>query len=122
MKPTNIKTLQSRSKGLRVRQVNPQTYVVESVSNPVANHIVTVRFGPDDAVHARCTCPWAINSGIACSHVLATLEYLAGRKGRRLSFWLNEADARRQKHRLFRLVDAQDQDGIWITSRDGPHE
>lgn len=118
MKPKNLKQIQSQSKGLRVRRVDRGTYVVESVSNPAANHIVTVRFGAGGAVHARCTCPWALHSGIACSHVVATLEYLAGRKGRRLSFWPTEGDARRQKHRTFRLVDSRDSNGgVWITSR-----
>jgi uncharacterized Zn finger protein len=121
MKPTNIKQLHMQSRRLRVHPVSRDTYAVESTTNPAANHIVTVYFGQDDSVHARCTCPWALNSGIACSHVLATLEYLASRKGRRLSFWLDEADARRQKHRTFRLIDAREEGNVWITSRAGTH-
>lgn len=115
MKPKHIKRIQARSRGLQVRQITTDTFVVTSISNPVAHHIVTVRFGADATVHARCTCPWAINHGIACAHVMAALEYLAGRKARTLSFWSTADDARRQKHRLFLLTDGDD--GVWITSR-----
>lgn len=115
MKPKHIKRIQSRSRRLKVRQIARDTFVVTSASNPVANHIVTVSFGPDATVRARCTCPWAINHGVACAHVMAALEYLAARKERTLSFWGTAEEARRQKHRLFFL--AGDDDGVWITSR-----
>ncbi len=121
MKPTNIKRLQSRSRRLRARRVDRQTLVVESASNPAANHVVTVRFYPDGTLRARCTCPWALNRGIACVHVMAALEYLAARKGRTLSFWPSHSDAARQKHRVFYLHGANgtngDNGGVWITSR-----
>lgn len=116
MKPRNIKQLQQQSKRLRVRRVGKHTLVVESVSNPIANHIVTVTFGPDHTIHARCTCEWAINRGVACSHVMAALDYLASTKQRKLSFWRDRSDAERQKHRLFYLSGGSD-DGVWITSR-----
>lgn len=117
MKPINIKKIQRRSRDLQVRQVDRQTFVVDSATNPIAHHIVTVRFGRDQSVHARCTCQWALYEGVACQHVLAALDYLARRKGRRLSFWLNEEEAERQKHRLFYLHGPHNNDGIWITSR-----
>ncbi|NDJ85424.1 MAG: SWIM zinc finger family protein [Chloroflexi bacterium] len=120
MKPTNIKDLQSQSRNLTVRRVDRDTFVVESLSNPRGNHIVTVRFGDANTVYARCTCPWAKNHGVACSHVIAALEYLAGLKGRRLSFWLTQEDANRQKHRTFYLAGGRNrQEGVWITSRTG---
>jgi hypothetical protein len=91
---------------------------VESVSNPFANHIVTVRFNPDGTIQARCTCPWALNRGVACSHIMAALEYLAGQKGRTLSFWATHEQALRQKHRVFYLTGpAERAEGVWITSR-----
>lgn len=116
MKPTHIKRLQNESRELQIRQISSDTFVVESASNNVANHIVTVRFYGDDVIRTRCTCPWAHHRGVACAHVIATLEYLAQKKGRRLSFWLTQEDALRQKHRTFYLA-GNDDDGVWITSR-----
>jgi hypothetical protein len=120
MIPTNIKGLQNRSRRLRARRVDRQTLVVESASNPAANHVVMVRFYPDGTLRARCTCPWAHNRGVACVHVMAALEYLAARKNRTLSFWPSRTDAARQKHRMFYLRGTSgggDNDGVWITSR-----
>jgi len=48
---------------------------------------------------------------------MAALEHLAARKGRRLSFWLSEDDARRQKRRVFFMPDKRQKNGVWITSR-----
>lgn len=122
MKPANIKRLQIRSRRLRARRVDRHTLVVESASNPAAHHVVTVRFYRDGTLRARCTCPWALNRGIACVHVMAALQYLAGKKGRTLSFWPSRDDAARQKHRIFYLHGANgggsdDNGGVWITSR-----
>lgn len=116
MTPKNIKQMQARSRKLDVRRVNRNTYVVESVTSPLAHHIVTIQFGRDNTVHTRCTCAWAINGGVACSHVLAALEHLAEQKGRTLSFWLSSEDAQRQKHRTFYLAGLG-RNGVWITSR-----
>jgi hypothetical protein len=116
--PANLKQIQHKSRDLQARRVDWQTYVVESASNPQANHVVTVTFSNDERnVKARCTCNWALYNGTACSHVLAALEYMASLKGRTLSFWRDEDDARRQKHRLFHLVGHSNDNGIWITSR-----
>lgn len=117
MKPKNLKNLQDRGRELRAYILNPNLVIVESTSNPMASHVVTVEYQPDGTIHARCTCPWAINGGIACSHVIAALEHLAEVRGRKLSFWTKREDARRQKRRLFLLPDTDDQDGVWITSR-----
>lgn len=117
MKPTNIKRLQLQSRKLRVRRVDRNTFAVDSLSNPLANHIVTVQFYPHGVVHARCTCPWALNHGVACSHVMAALDFMASRKGRTLSFWSTPEEARRQKQRVFYLAGENRTDGIWITSR-----
>jgi hypothetical protein len=116
--PTNIKQLQNKSRDLQARWVDNRTYVVESTTNPTSHHIVTVNFTQDGReIHARCTCAWALHRGVACSHVLAALEYMASRKDRTLSFWTDESAARRQKHRMFHLVSNKTKDGIWITSR-----
>ena len=119
--PKNIKNLQDASRDLMARYVDKNTYVVESRTNPAANHIVTVTFDDEGrTVKARCTCAWANFNGIACSHVLAALEYMASQKERTLSFWNDENEARRQKHKLFKLIgkaDNKDQSNIWITSR-----
>ena len=116
--PKNIKKLQEKSRDLQARRVDRYTYVVESISNPNANHVVTIQFDQDGrTIHARCTCPWATFHGIACSHVLAALEYMAAHKDRTLSFWEDEPSARRQKHRIFRLIGERPDEGIWITSR-----
>ncbi|MGJ3240634.1 MAG: SWIM zinc finger family protein [Anaerolineae bacterium] len=119
--PKHIKDLQDASRDLQVRRVDRLTYVVESRSQPNALHTVTVTFDNDGrTVQARCTCAWANFNGIACAHVLATLEYMAEQKARTLSFWQDETSARRQKHRLFKLVSprhAEDEPLIWITSR-----
>ncbi len=121
MKPTHIKNLQERARDLRATPINSHTVVVESTSNPAANHIVTVEYLNDGTIHARCTCPWAINGGIACSHVIAALDELAQRRGRKLSFWIDRSEAQRQKRRTFYLRGAkprrEDEDGVWITSR-----
>jgi uncharacterized Zn finger protein len=91
---------------------------VASATNPAANHIVTVDYHRDGTLHAHCTCPWALNGGVGCSHVMAALEALAGKRGRRLSFWQSREEALRQKRRVFCLVDYKKRgDGIWITSR-----
>jgi hypothetical protein len=117
--PKNIKKLQEASRELLARQVDKNTYVVESRTNPNAHHIVTIQFDKEhSSIHARCSCAWAIFNGIACSHVLAALEYVAAKKQRTLSFWNDEQAARRQKHRIFQLVGKQEKkNGIWITSR-----
>ncbi len=117
MKPKNIKRLQAQGKELRANLVNRHTLVVRSTSSPLANHIVTVEYRDDGTIHARCTCPWALNGGVACSHVIAALERLANTKGRTLSFWTSKEEAERQKHRIFYLTGERDDDGVWITSR-----
>jgi hypothetical protein len=118
MKPKNIKQLQEQSRDLRAHMIGKHIVVVTSISNPVANHIVMVHFDADGTIHARCTCPWALNGGVACTHVMAALELLAHKKGRKLSFWREREEARRQKHRVFRIPDPRNrEDGIWITSR-----
>lgn len=117
MIPKHVKSLQAQSRRLQARRVDKHTMVVESVTNPAANHVVTVRFDPDGTVHARCTCEWALHHGVACSHTMAALEYLAGLKHRTLSFWPDEQAARRQKQRLFFLTGNRHEKGVWITSR-----
>ena len=120
MKPKHIKQLQERARDLRANVINPHTIVVESTTQSTANHVVTIEYDSEGIIHARCTCPWAINGGVACAHVIAALETLAARRGRALSFWTEYDEARRQKHRTFFLSarrNQRDQNGVWITSR-----
>lgn len=120
MKPKHIKILQEKARDMNATPLNKTTVVVESASNPAANHIVTVEYDSDGTIHARCTCPWAINGGVACSHVIAALEALAARRGRRLSFWTDISEAQRQKKRIFYLRGTKlraEEEGVWITSR-----
>ncbi len=120
MIPKHIKQLQNRSRDLRAHVLNAHTVVVESTTSSTANHVVTVEYDDVGVIHARCTCPWAINGGVACSHVIAALEALAARRGRTLSFWSDYDQARKQKHRTFYLAarrNKQDKNGVWITSR-----
>jgi uncharacterized Zn finger protein len=119
MKPKEIKKLQARSRELSVHRVGYHTYVVHSGSGRFANHVVTLEVAADGAIHGRCTCPWAQNGGFGCSHVLATLMHLASGRGRTLSFWLDEEEARRQKRRVLQLAGDGLEGDIWITSRPG---
>lgn len=117
--PKHIKELQHKSRDLVAKRVDKHTYRVESASDPHTKHQVTIHFDDDGrTIHADCTCAWASFNGVACSHVLAALEYMALMKDRTLSFWTDEESARRQKHRLFYLIGKrQPQNGVWITSR-----
>ncbi|MDX2160220.1 MAG: SWIM zinc finger family protein [bacterium] len=117
MKPVEIKKLQARSRKLQVRLVAPNTLVVTSRSNPYAHHIVTIESEPGGVLRGRCTCPWAQNGGLGCSHMMAALNFLASRQKRVISFWEREEDAQRQRHRVLRLVGARREDDIFITSR-----
>lgn len=121
MRPKRIKQLQAKSRNLRVMSITPNKLVVESRSNEFNNHIVTVEFLPGGEVRTGCTCEWSQFRGIACAHTMAALEHLAAQKGRTLSFWLTEDDARRQRHRIFALKNREhpDGEGVWITSRAG---
>src|SRR5688572_23061170 len=106
MMPKNLQKLYRRSKQLSATVLNASTVIVSSESNPAANHIVTVQYGSDGMINARCTCPWAQNGGVVCSHVMAALEKLAEHKGRKLSFWHSRQEAERQKKRIF-LIGGQ---------------
>ena len=119
MKPKNIKDLQGRARHLKAHILNRNMIIVESTTTPTANHVVTVEYDSEGTIHTRCTCPWAMNGGIACAHTLAALEALAARRGRALSFWESHDQARRQKHRTFYLAGRKQDEGLWITSRNG---
>ncbi len=117
MKPTEIKKLQRRSRNLRVRRVAPNTLIVTSRSNPYAQHIVTIETDQSGVIYARCTCPWAQNGGYGCSHVMASLNYLATKQSRAISFWGDLREAKRQRHRILRLAGFGPDGDIYITSR-----
>lgn len=118
MMPKNLRELRERSKQLTTTILNAHTVIVSSDSNPVANHIVTLSYNDKTIIKARCTCTWAQNGGVACSHVIAALERLAEYKGRKLSFWQSQEEAERQKKRLFR-INGRRNESVWITSRMG---
>ena len=115
MKPTNIKKLQSRSRDLRVARVNSHTFRVTSISHPEHEHFVTLVPDQDGRIHSTCNCEWSRFQGIACTHVMAALDFVAKQKGRKLSFWQTQEDARRQKNRIFELTGRDET--VWITSR-----
>lgn len=121
MLPKNIKQAQSRSRKLAARIVGRQTIIVDSQTEAPGRHAVTIRYRSDrQTIEASCTCSWSSHQGVACAHVMAALETLAGRKGRTLSYWLTEDEARRQRHRRFfltRVGDFERAEGVWITSR-----
>lgn len=123
MRPKKIKDLQARSKKLMVRIMDPiepgdpYVMVVNSGTNPYLSRVVTIKFGRDGTISARCTCQWAQHGGMGCTHVIAALSKLAARKKRALSFWLTPEEARRQKQHLLRLSDGRTEN-IWITSRE----
>jgi hypothetical protein len=119
MKPKDIKHLQAQSRGLRAEIVGPNTLVVTSRSNPNLNHLVTIEVRADGELGARCTCAWSKHGGYGCSHVMAALAHLAANKKRRISFWLSEDDARRQRNHTLRLEGGRGGDPIWITTRPG---
>jgi uncharacterized Zn finger protein len=122
MRPKKIKDLQARSKKLMVRIMDPlepgdpYVMVVNSGTNPYLSRVVTIKFGRDGTISARCTCQWAQHGGMGCTHVIAALSKLAARKKRALSFWLTPEEAQRQKQHLLRLSDGRTEN-IWITSR-----
>lgn len=121
MQLRNVKKLQQESRQLHVRRVDLQTLVVESKTDPLGAHIVRVKFLANGVVETDCTCPWSARfHGVGCTHVMAALEFLAEQKGRTLSFWLTEADAERQKQRLFSLTNKRrPEQPLYITSRRG---
>lgn len=122
MLPKHIKQVQRRSRHLHARQVGRQTIVVDSATEAPGRHAVTIRYDPQsDTITAYCTCNWSNYNGVACSHVMAALEMLASRKGRSLSYWLTEDEARRQRHKRFFLTRGGDDEGVWITSRPTVH-
>lgn len=118
MLPKHIKQVQRRSRKLTARQVGRQTVVVDSASESPGRHAVSVRYDADgETIIAHCTCNWSNHNGVACSHVMAALAMMASRRGRALSYWLTEDDARRQRHRRFFLTRGARTEGVWITSR-----
>lgn len=116
MKPKDIKTLQAQSRTLRADIVGRNSLVVTSRTNPNLNHVVTIDVRRSGELHARCTCTWAQHGGYGCSHVMAALAHLASNKNRKISFWLNQDDAKRQRNHMLRLAGGGG-DNIWITTR-----
>lgn len=117
MKPINIKKLQARSRKLDVGRVDDFTFAVNSASDPSQRHIVTLIPDSLGRIQSTCTCEWSQFRGVGCAHVMATLNFVAEQKGRKLSFWQTEADAKRQKNRIFELTRLNGKEQVWITSR-----
>lgn len=117
MKPKDIKSLQAQSRNLNAEIVGPNSLVVTSRTNPNLNHVVTIKLGRNGELNARCTCTWAQHGGYGCTHVMAALAHLASNKNRKISFWLSQDDAKRQRHHMLRLAAGRGGDNIWITTR-----
>lgn len=117
MKPREIKKLQARSRRLHAQITAENTVVVSSRTDPYSYHVVTIKTDSDGTLHAKCTCPWGVNGGHGCSHVMAALTLLAERQKRTISFWHDREEAERQKHRILRLAGSQQDSDIYITSR-----
>ncbi len=106
---TNIKKLQKKSLKLKVTPTaDLHTFGVQSGSDPQVEYLVTFTPGYREAT---CTCPWMQNGGNVCTHVMAAVRWLGRQNGHRVSFWLAEAEAKRQ-HRRMTMVN-----GIWVTIR-----
>lgn len=117
MKPAHIKQIQARSRKLLVERMDDYTFAVDSSSAPNQRHIVTLIPDAQGRIHSSCTCEWSQFHGVGCVHVMATLNFVAEQKGRKLSFWQTKADAKRQKNRTFELTGTDDEEQVWITSR-----
>jgi hypothetical protein len=122
MLPKHIKQIQRRAHRLNVRQVGRQTIMVDSATEAPGRHAVTIRYDGSGNITAYCTCNWSNHNGVACSHVMAALDMIASKKGKALSFWLTEDDARRQRHKRFFLSRGGEAEGVWVTSRPLPRE
>ncbi len=119
MQPVNVKLLQRESRHLTVQPAGKGRIIVSSATNSTKAHTVTYGFGADGkTVYASCSCPWGQHHGVGCSHIMAAMQVLAHRKGRRLSFWKSLDDAERQNQRIFFLTSRQSPSkGLWLTSR-----
>lgn len=117
MNPKQVKKLQARSRALRAKIVSNNVVAVTSRSRPPVQHFVTVETTDSGEIVARCTCPWGMNGGACCSHVMAALNLLAGQQKRRVSFWRSEDEAARQKHRILRVAGGTPGSAIFITTR-----
>ncbi|HYO88158.1 MAG TPA: SWIM zinc finger family protein [Candidatus Limnocylindrales bacterium] len=117
MNPKQIKKLQARSRVLRAQLVSENVVAVTSRSQPPIQHFVTVEWSPEGAIVARCTCPWGMNGGACCSHVMAALNMLASRQERAISFWRDKDEAVRQKHRVLRVVGSTSDSAVFVTTR-----
>lgn len=113
MQIANVKQLQKKACSLTIEQLSPRKFAVSSGSGK-GEYIVTLT-GQNGSRHWTCTCPWAERGGVVCCHRMAVMSHLAGAKmGRRLSFWLNEADALRQH------LPRVQRNGLWVTMRRMP--
>jgi hypothetical protein len=109
-----VKTIQDKSRYHTVRQVRANWYKVTSHET---GRVYDVALGLNGGT---CTCEWGRqrpddDRRSACSHVVAAINYRAGQKGRRISVWNNEDDARRQHRPMLSIGD-----GVILTSRRRP--
>ena len=105
-----VKRLQAASKSLGVRRNGkPNVLEMQSGSDPSKVYEVLV-LGSGELL---CDCPWSQWGGSNCKHVLAAHRFIAGIAGRRVSFWLDPEDAKRQKAKTIEV------EGLYITSRRG---
>lgn len=109
MQVKNLKALQRKSLKLEVTPTaNAHIFSVKSGSDDKMSYIVYFSQGYHEAT---CTCQWMQNGGNVCSHVMAAVRFVARHNGNRVSFWLDEMRAQRQRKRRVGFAD------IWITVR-----
>lgn len=106
----NVKKLQRKSRRLTVRPQGQNRFAVSSGSgNGDYSVALTGRNGSRRWI---CDCRWGQVGGRVCCHRMAVMDHLAGGKmGRRLSFWLSEEAARRQRRPVV------ERNGLFVTMR-----
>ena len=107
----NVKSIQSKAKKNAVTRISNSLY---EVTSSTSGNVYKVRIQGDQG---SCTCDWAkyrpsSDTRCGCSHVVAAFEFIAEEKGRTVSPWGNEADAKRQHRPMINIGD-----GVVLTSR-----
>ena len=108
---THVKEIQKKSRGHRVRQLNPNWF---KVRDSRSGREYDVNLGLNGGT---CTCAWrqhrpARDHRSGCAHVIAAMNYRAMQRGRRVSVWSCNKDARRQHRPILPIGD-----GVILTTR-----
>jgi hypothetical protein len=107
----NAKAMQTKSKTHEVTHLTGDTYTVKSGSSKNEYKVTVSGQG------ATCSCEWskyrpANDRRSGCSHVISVINYIEAGRGRKVSAWASEDDARRQRRPQVNIGD-----GILLTSR-----